>query len=647
MQSLGRRQFIKTAAVVALSRSLRAGEATNHLVAYSMIGAYDAAKRAQEAGANLQATEPSTYYLGGITRPRAFLCGDEASDWVLIGERDAKSPVLTLDDLVVAIRSRFLFGPRDPGVSIDPRGGAEGATVQDVRFFGGVQNTAFGQTCYDADWLMKRIGLKLEALPVPGLQTYFDLATDDARKSGGAYEIASRFWYVPAVNKVNVVKDVVFLDQFRSGILTEIMSARVGGEKVENLAAFYFRPSEEFARSFEDSYGEISRERPVFARLEALTKLAGLAAALQKVPSIPNRAYWLFTYSVPIVKTPAEAEVLEHKDTGIGLRVSGGVRMWSMTADLGQGSAAAFRQLVQAARQGSQAVWEFDMEFSGSAPKGVSYPQGSSTDATILSLWGQAQFLVAQRRYEAAIALLNNIIDEAPTLQDPYNLRGVARSLNGSRQKALQDFDQAIRINPDYAEAYFNRGNTNRALLRYADAERDYSLAIGCNPTMVEAYLNRGTVFAARADKVAALADYEKALSLDPGFAVACFNRGLLKEELGDQAGALRDFDQALKPDPHLAKAYLEKGSLLEAQGNVEEALQCYERFLMYDLPDEDEQRYSKEVVRARAEELMKDVAIGPDYEQVHHNVPIAERLRRVRDLLGVSAPGGQSPSKK
>jgi lipoprotein NlpI len=644
VSALGRRQFMQTLAAAALPGILRAANATKHLVAYSVIGAHDVLRKSPPGNAGLEATQPATYYLGGITRPIAFLCGDDASDWILIGERDAKSPVLTLDDLVVGIRARFLHGPHDPGVTIDPRGGPEGATVQDVKFFGGVQNTAFGRTCFDADWLMKKIGMKLEPLPVQGLRTYFDLAVDEARKSGGDSQVASRFWYVPAINKIDVVEDIVLLDQFRSGILTQVLFARVAGQKVDNLAAFYSRPSEEFARSFEDHFAEIAAERPVFARLESLTKLAGLAAGLRELPPVPNLAYWLAEYPVTAVTTPAEIAVLEHNDTQLALRISGGVRMASITADLTQGNAAAFRGLVKAARPGSQAIWEFDMEFSGSAPKGVSYPEGSTASTGILSLWSQAQFLAEQRRYEAAIALLNNIIQEMPALQEPYNLRGVARTADGSSDLALQDFDRALQINPHYAEAYFNRGNTNRALLKYADALRDYSLAIENNPTMVEAYLNRGTVSAARSDMRAALEDYDHALSLSPAFASAYFDRGLLKEQLGDHAQAIRDFDQALKFDPHLAKAYLEKGSLLEATGNTEEALQCYERFLKYDLPEEDEPRYSKEIVRGRARQLMKDVALGPDdYEQTHHNVPVAERLRRIRALLGASDAGAHS----
>ncbi|MFZ0798339.1 MAG: tetratricopeptide repeat protein, partial [Terriglobales bacterium] len=330
---------------------------------------------------------------------------------------------------------------------------------------------------------------------------------------------------------------------------------------------------------------------------------------------------------------------LEHKDARLGLRVAGGVKMQSIAADLEKGNVVAFRQLAQAGRHESEPIWEFDIELSDGVPKGVVYPRGSTGATTILSLWGQASVLIQQKRYEAAIAILNNIISEMPSVQDPYNLRGIARSANGSGERALEDFDQAVRINPRYADAYFNRGNTNCALLRYADAIRDYTQAININPSMAEAYVNRGKVSALRGDKAAALADYEKALSLYPHFAVAYFNRGLLKGEMGDHDWALRDFDEAIKFDSHLAKAYLEKGSLLEAEGNGEEALHCYERFLMYDLPDEDERRYSKDVVRVRAEELMKDLVIGPEYVQTHHGVPLSERLRRIRDLNGIHAP--------
>jgi tetratricopeptide (TPR) repeat protein len=633
---LHRRQFIGAAVALAASRRSRADITAKHLVAYSLGAAQLAAARFGGTASALAKSDPATYYLGGITQPIGFISGGEPSDWILVGGRDSSIPALTLDDLVVGIRARFLHGPTDPGVTIDPRGGADGANIQDVKFFAGIENTAFGQTCFEADWLMKRLGMKLDVVPVPGLETYYDLASKEAGGTGEV-QIASRFWYVPTLNKVNVVKGVVFLEQFRSGILTEVLSAKIGSETVKNLAAFYHRPSEEFARSFEDHYAQIALERPVFARLESLTKLAGLAAGLARVEAPPSLPYWLSSYAVSDVRTPVEKEVLEYKDAKLGLRISGGVTMASMTANLEQGTAAAFRQLVMAARPDSHGIWEFDLEFDGNLPHGVSYPQGSTAAISVLALWRQAQFLMAQRRYEAAIALLDNIIEEVPGNQEPYNLRGLARSADGATDLAVKDFDKAIEIDPDFAEAYFNRANAHSVRLEYAEAVRDYSTAIKISPAMIAAYLNRGSVEARQRDKTAAMADYEKALSLNSAYAPSYFNRGLLRADIGDHEEALQDFENAIKFDSHLAKAYLERGSLLEAMGNEEEALKSYERFLIYDLPEEDQGRYSKEAVRSRAEELMKDIAIGPGpYEQLHHNVPVSERLRRARAWLGV-----------
>jgi len=227
---ISRRQFIEAIATVAASPSIRAETSTRRLVAYSVSNALKLVKKTGETHTDFR-SDPTIYYLGGINQPMALMCDSESADWILIGERNPKTFPVTLDDFVVAVRAHLLFGPKDPGVTINPRGSMDGATVQDVKFFAGIENTAFGQTCYEADWLMKRIGMKLEVLPVDGLKTYFDLVAAESRTSSGT-QIGSRFWYRPALNKVNFVRGangLAFMEQFRSGIFTEVLFARVGG----------------------------------------------------------------------------------------------------------------------------------------------------------------------------------------------------------------------------------------------------------------------------------------------------------------------------------------------------------------------------------------------------------------------------------
>ena len=58
--------------------------------------------------------------------------------------------------------------------------------------------------------------------------------------------------------------------------------------------------------------------------------------------------------------------------------------------------------------------------------------------------------------------------------------------------EAIADYDQAIRLKPDYAEAYNNRGNAKRALERHDEAIVDYNEAIRLKPDFAEPYYNRG-----------------------------------------------------------------------------------------------------------------------------------------------------------
>ena len=80
-------------------------------------------------------------------------------------------------------------------------------------------------------------------------------------------------------------------------------------------------------------------------------------------------------------------------------------------------------------------------------------------------------------------------------------------------QRAIQDFDQAIRLNPQ-ADSYFNRGFAYRSLGQFERAIEEYDEAIRLNPQYAVAYYNRGAVYWAIGKSIEGEQDFAKAKDL-------------------------------------------------------------------------------------------------------------------------------------
>ena len=117
----------------------------------------------------------------------------------------------------------------------------------------------------------------------------------------------------------------------------------------------------------------------------------------------------------------------------------------------------------------------------------------------------------------------------------------------GKAEKARAAYDTAIRLQPDYAEVYNNRGNIKSGLDSHDAALKDYDEAIRLNPNFAEAYSNRGAI-KFRLDKhAAALTDLNAAIRLQPDFINAYANRGMAQLGLNNIDEAKTDFQIALE----------------------------------------------------------------------------------------------------
>ncbi|MBD2559319.1 MULTISPECIES: serine/threonine-protein kinase [Nostoc] len=162
--------------------------------------------------------------------------------------------------------------------------------------------------------------------------------------------------------------------------------------------------------------------------------------------------------------------------------------------------------------------------------------------------------------YEGAVEDFNQAIELEPQNALAYNRRGDAYYRLGDYEQAQADSSQAILLNPQDANAYFDRGFAFSELGKYKEAIADYTQAIKLNSENAYAYYGRGLARAQVKDNKGAMGDFSKAIALKPQYTEAYLQRGILRRRLRLRQGAIQDFDTVIKINPSDAKAYYQRG---------------------------------------------------------------------------------------
>ncbi len=198
--------------------------------------------------------------------------------------------------------------------------------------------------------------------------------------------------------------------------------------------------------------------------------------------------------------------------------------------------------------------------------------------------------------------------------------RGIALEDLGEYERAIDDYNEVIRLGLDNAAAYNNRGGAYQALGESLQALEDFRRAIQINPDYALAFYNRGNVYQLLGEMGLAIEDYNEAIRLDPSDPAAFRNRGVAYRAIGDFDRAIEDFDAATRLAPYDARPFIARGSVYHLLDDYQRALEEFDAAIRLDPGNSDAYGGRADAYRLQGQHLLaiedfdEAIRLNPDY---------------------------------
>lgn len=184
---------------------------------------------------------------------------------------------------------------------------------------------------------------------------------------------------------------------------------------------------------------------------------------------------------------------------------------------------------------------------------------GNPSDSPLVAL-EKARILIDRGQADEAVPLISRAIDSLPQDAQARYLRGVAYESLNLQAKALEDYSECLKLNPERTDALNNKAVVLARMERFEEAAAEFTKLLQLNPQDALAFRNRGLCRFDQQQYDLALADYNQAIELAPRAPANWFQRGnvFLEQERFDRAEA--DYSQAIELDPDFARAWMNRG---------------------------------------------------------------------------------------
>jgi len=179
--------------------------------------------------------------------------------------------------------------------------------------------------------------------------------------------------------------------------------------------------------------------------------------------------------------------------------------------------------------------------------------------------------------------LWTHAINNLETTTLPYSNRGFYYRERKQFQKALLDYNSAIKINGSKGDLYNSRGKTYFDMNNVGPAIEDYRRAIALDNEKAEYHVNLGAALGAQGNIPGALQALNAGVAADPEFANAYLNRSLAYSQQDKFQEAIQDITKYLELKPNNSEMWYEKGLILRITGRNSESIAAFNQAIQID----------------------------------------------------------------
>ncbi len=150
---------------------------------------------------------------------------------------------------------------------------------------------------------------------------------------------------------------------------------------------------------------------------------------------------------------------------------------------------------------------------------------------------------------------------------------GIALGTKGQVDRAISEYQEAIRLKPDFAKAHYNLGAALGMKGQIDQAISQYKEVIRLTPDDAEAHYNLGLAFGRKGQIDEAISQYRETIRLKPDDADVHNNLGNALFNKGQIDEAVRQYQEAIRLKPDYVEAHNNLGVALGNKDQIDEAI--------------------------------------------------------------------------